>query len=388
MEALLTGWSRKTQTLLHMLILIASNSNQKTLKRPPNGSWNKMACTGVSVDHISQPSTDAVGCCSGSYQRLLALYTFVPLTALITFAVLAVLPSLVWPHPSSPSRYPPFFPSPLPEFLLSSSMFALAHQLRVPFYTASSLLLRPDIASLLTTFLHVLLVNFLRLASLALLQVRHNMENLRPTWQDPSFHTVWWLSFNIAEILVSLLQGYQHIALYRDVMVPPGREREFLERLKAPASPSLSNGDPNGWRSSTEQLPEDSREDLRQLEDQSTEDAHRHADTLNWRVQHNFDELLAQRAREELEEVYGIAPIVRLASSCIYARITSDTHDRKFPSLCRVCNVLTPSFSPSVSRFSCRLLISAPRCLSQTWTGGSFHTLASLTNRSPSRFRS
>ena len=167
-------------------------------------------------------------------------------------------------------------------------MFALAHQLRVPLYTASSLLLRPDIASLLTTFLHVLLVNLLRLASLALLRVRHNMDSLKPVCQDPSFHTVWWLSFNVAEVLVSLVQGYQHIMLYRDVMVPPGREREFLERLKDGATPLQSDGD-SEWQDSPEQLPEGSRDDLRQLEDQSGEGSHRNANALDSRIQHNFD---------------------------------------------------------------------------------------------------
>lgn len=203
-------------------------------------------------------------------------------------------------------------------------MFALAHQLRVPLYTLSSLLLRPDIASLLTTFLHVLLVNLLRLASLALLHVRHDMDGLKPTWQDPSFHTVWWLSFNISEVLVSLVQGYQHITLYRDVMVPPGREREFLERLKDSATPPQSNGNPNGWRSSTEQLPSDSRDDLRQLEDQTGEDSHRNTNALDSRIQHNFDKLLTIKAREELEEVYGIAPIVCLAPPIYYVGIVSD----------------------------------------------------------------
>ncbi|KAG8215196.1 hypothetical protein J3R82DRAFT_8731 [Butyriboletus roseoflavus] len=258
------------------------------------------------------------GLYGGSYKRLLALYTFVPLSALLTFSVLAILPLLVWPHSNSPSPYPPLFPAPLPEILLSSAMFALAHQLRVPLYTVSSLLLRPDIASLLTSFLHVSLVNLLRLASLSLLRVRHNMDSLKPTWQDPSFHTVWWLSFNIAEILVSLIQGYQQIALYRDVMVPPGREQEFLARLKDGATPPQSDRDPNGWRGSVEQLPENSHDDLRQLEDQTGEYSHRNANVLDSRIQHNFDRLFAIKAREELEGVYGVAPIkIPVFVSCL-----------------------------------------------------------------------
>lgn len=209
-------------------------------------------------------------------------------------------------------------------------MFALAHQLRVPMYTVSSLLLRPDIASLLTSFLHVLLVNLLRLASLALLGVRHNMDGLKPTWQDSSFHTVWWLSFNIAEVLVSLVQGYQHITLYRDVMVPPGREREFLERLKDGTTPLQNDEDSSRWRS-PEQSSEDSRDDLRQLEDQTGGGPQRNANALDSHIQHNFDKLLTIKAREELEEVYGVAPIVRIVQPTCYTCAVSDVSGQKIP---------------------------------------------------------
>lgn len=210
-------------------------------------------------------------------------------------------------------------------------MFALAHQLRVPTYTVSSLLLRPDIASLLTSFLHVLLVNLLRLASLALLGVRHSMDSLKPIWQDSSFHTVWWLSLNIAEVLVSVMQGYQHITLYRDVMVPPGREREFLERLKGGSTPLQNDEDSSGWQGSPEQPQEDSSDDLRQLEDQTREGPQRSANALDSRIQHNVDKLLAIKAREELEGVYGVAPIVRLVSPTCYTCAVSDVHGQKIP---------------------------------------------------------
>ena len=145
------------------------------------------------------------------------------------------------------------------------------------------------------------------------------MDSLKPTWQDSSFYTVWWLSFNIAEVLVSLVQGYQNIVLYRDVMVPPGREQEFLERLKDGASPERSNGNLAGWQGSTEHLPEDSRDDLGQLEDQTGEGSHRSANTLESRIQHNFDKLLAIKAREELEQLYGVAPIVCFLPPMCYA---------------------------------------------------------------------
>ncbi|KIJ61202.1 hypothetical protein HYDPIDRAFT_177110 [Hydnomerulius pinastri MD-312] len=262
---------------------------------------------------------EANGLYSGSYRRLVSLHSFVPLTALLTFVILAFLPPLVWPTSSSSSRYPPFFPSPLPEVLLSSAMFSLGHQLRIPLYSFSSLLLRPDIASLLSTFLSVLVINVLRLASVALLQVRHNMDYPTPTWQDPSFHTIWWFSLNVAEVLVAVVQGYQQIALYRDVMVPQGREHEFLERLKQLATPLReNNGTPYAWREPDERTLEESHEDLREVEDPSLAESRRNAAALSSQIDRDFDKLLAVKTREELEEVYGVAVIkIPVFISCL-----------------------------------------------------------------------
>ncbi|KAF9239454.1 hypothetical protein BU15DRAFT_74605 [Melanogaster broomeanus] len=238
------------------------------------------------------------GLYSGSYKRLLALYTFVASDSVGHFCGSRTAPSL--------------------EVILSSAMFSLGHQLRVPLYSFSSFLLRPHIASLLSTLLYVLVVNSLRLASLAMLQVRHNMVYPTPTWQDPSLHTVWWLSLNIAEVLVALVQGYQHLALYRDVMVPPGREREFLERLKHAATPQQNNGDHYAWRYSNEYTSQQSHDDIREVEAQSREAPPRDVAALNSQIDRDFDKLLAVKSREELEEVYGTAVIkIPVFVSCL-----------------------------------------------------------------------
>jgi len=259
------------------------------------------------IHESDQPTTDV-----GSYTRLRALYILVPLTVVLTFVIVALLPEWMWPTIASPSHYPPSLPSPIPELILCSAMFSLAHLLRVPFYSASSHLLRPDIACLLSTFLGVLVVNFFRLMSLVILEVRHNMEYPTPTWQDPSFHTVWWLSLNVAEVVAALAQDFQNISLYRDVMVPRGREQEFLERLKQPpAEPVLeTNGYPHDWRELAETPPQEHTYDLRDVEDQPAREEYSNAAVLNSQVDDNFDILMTVKAREELEEVYGVPVIV------------------------------------------------------------------------------
>lgn len=188
-------------------------------------------------------------------------------------------------------------------------MFSLAHLLRIPFYSVSSHLLRPDVACLLSTFLGVLVVNFFRLMSLVILEVRHNMDYPTPTWQDPSFLTVWWLSLNVAEVLAAIAQDLQNISLYQDVMVPPGREREFLESLKPPSTEHETNGYAYDLRESTTS-PQEPTYDLHDAEDQPLRDQYNNTVALGSQVDSNFDALMAVKARDELEEVYGIPVVV------------------------------------------------------------------------------
>ncbi|EGO20145.1 hypothetical protein SERLADRAFT_442291, partial [Serpula lacrymans var. lacrymans S7.9] len=275
-----------------------------------------------------------------SYSRFITLYTFVPLTALLTFIVLVVLPLLFWPASADPHPHTRYFPSPLPEFLLSSSLFALSHLLRLPLYTLSSILLSPfhstTASTVLSTTLSVILSTLLRLSALALLNVRHAMDYPYPTWKDPAFGRVWWLSLNVAEVVIAIVQGYEQVALYRDVMVPDGREKEFLEGLR---NAEGLNGNGNGRVIGYGRKPV-----VGQVFDEPLDaaDAHANADgapggydveggdangrsgqargadnrawALSSQIDHDFDQLLALKAREELEEVYGVPVIVRHSS--------------------------------------------------------------------------
>lgn len=235
----------------------------------------------------------------GSYSRLLLLNASVPIFAIVIFTVLALLPDLAWPIADFPSPYPSSFPFPLPEILVSSAFFSLAHLLRVPLFSLASFLLPSESACLASTFIHVLITNGLRLAALVILQVRHTMDYPAPTCQDPAFRTVWWLSLNFAEVLAAIVQGYEQLALYRDVMVPEGRETEFLERLKSGSldepEPALEN--PH----SPEQEHETFRNGLEDGEAQSVES----------RIDRGLEKLLVIKMRDELEEVYGI-PLIKI----------------------------------------------------------------------------
>jgi hypothetical protein len=113
---------------------------------------------------------------------------------------------------------------------------------------------------------------------------------------------VWWLSLNFAEVLAAIVQGYEQLALYRDVMVPEGRESEFLERLK---SGSLDEPEPAlGNPYSPQQEHETFEDELENGEARSVES----------RIDRGLEQLLVIKTRDELEEVYGI-PVIKIPVS-------------------------------------------------------------------------
>ncbi|KAG2344609.1 hypothetical protein BDR05DRAFT_961474 [Suillus weaverae] len=300
---------RVAQTVAAVLPQIASQSPDS---EPwlTNNAYADLGFTSMSSPINSSPQQDNDdddvewelqnnGLYIGSYSRILLLNAFVPTFAIVIFAVLAFLPDLAWPIADFPSPYPSSFPFPLPEILISSAFFSLAHLLRVPLFSLASLLLPPESACLASTFIHVLITNALRLAALIILNVRHTMDYPIPTCQDPAFRTVWWLSLNFAEVLAAIVQGYEQLALYRDVMVPEGRETEFLERLK---SGSLIEPDP---ALENPYSPRPEHETLQgELEDEE-------ARSVESRIDRGLDELLVIKMRDELEEVYGI-PVIKI----------------------------------------------------------------------------
>ena len=271
----------------------------------------------------------------------MALYTLVPLSSLLAFVLLALLP-LAYPRPT-PDLYPHprYFPFPLPEILASASLWSLSHLLRIPLHTLFSTITPWTIPSiLLSTFCHSLVHNILRLSSFPLLLVRQYMSHIYPTSLDPSFRRIWWiaLGWSFAEITVGVAQGYEQIALYRDVLVPPGKDKEFLEHRcrRSPArftilpseepgritdSPiTVTRGDTRG---KTIGPPGDSRQVTETRNNGETvQQRFRSYNAIASQVDHDLDRLMSFRGREELEEVYGIPVIVRL-QTCLLRHCNS-----------------------------------------------------------------
>ena len=173
----------------------------------------------------------------GSYPRLIRLYTFVPFTSLLTWLLLGLFFPLTF-IPTQPHRpHPKFFPSPLPEFITSAAFWTLSHQLRLPLFSLiSSLVKNSNSAIILHASSHMIIHNLLRLAILPILGIRNDVHHRFPTHTDYAFFRVWWVSlgWSSAEVVVAIWQGYEQLALYKDVMIPPSRVKEFLRAAVPP----------------------------------------------------------------------------------------------------------------------------------------------------------
>lgn len=82
----------------------------------------------------------------------------------------------------------------------------------------------------------MIVYNLLRLAILPILGIRNDVETDFPTRSDYAFLRVWWasLGWSFVEVVVAIWQGYEQLALYEDIMIPPSRVKEFLRAAAPP----------------------------------------------------------------------------------------------------------------------------------------------------------
>jgi len=198
------------------------------------------------------------------------------------------------------------------------------------------LLPHPIETSALGTALHVIVRNVLRTAAFPTLAL--TTPGGDATFYAPAFGRVWWfaLGWSLAEVTAGIVQGYETIALYRDALVSEGDARELVASAVAATRGTLKNGDSNGGSDSTSLR---LRESLSRGEDNNgpaveatagspvrpreqqhvqqqqyrsswTPSSEANDAEIQLEVDKDFDALLALKAREELEELYGFPAIV------------------------------------------------------------------------------
>jgi hypothetical protein len=225
------------------------------------------------------------------------LYTFVPLTSLVTWLLLGVFVPLAFIPRQPHHPHPKFFPSPLPEFITSAALWSFSYQLRLPLFSIiSSAVHNPNVAVVLHASSHVIVWNLLRLAVLPILGIRGDMEYYFPTYSDYAFFRVWWASmgWSFVEVVVATWQGYEQLALYKDVMIPSSRVKDFIRASVPPDEQDYDEIPVADLAASTDFL----------LPVQ-------HSDNENDELEQNLDKLVRIKSREELEQVYG-APVINI----------------------------------------------------------------------------
>lgn len=263
-------------------------------------------------------ATNPLSIYPGSYRTKVLLYTFVPLGCLLLFILLALLPILIWPQRNpAPHPHAPYFPFPLPELLVSASLWSLVHLTRLPLYAAFSTLLYHSsswsswIRAILFNLSYAFVYNVLRTAALPILHVRHEMDYPLPTWRDLAFRRVWWvaLGWALIETIVGIVQDYAQIGLYKNVMVPDDRLVALEHGEFASASTEVLPMSPTRMELNPEEQPLLSRVGSSGSK-MSIATSASEAEALEREVDQDLEQLLNIKDREELEEIYGTAIIV------------------------------------------------------------------------------
>lgn len=184
-----------------------------------------------------------------------------------------------------------------------------------------------------------------------------------PTYLDPTFRRIIWLAigWSMAEVVVGVAQGYEQILLYKDVLVPEGRAKEFLRAFKdggasASADTSALWNNSGIWTRSSgffedgegRYSPHATITRDRASNGEGWDGAgHRmysgqNGDvTVQLQVEKDLDQLLVLKAREEIEDVYGIPPIVCTYLSYLQSAqlMSTANYYRKYPCSYHVSNV-------------------------------------------------
>ncbi|KAG8897083.1 hypothetical protein FRC01_011488, partial [Tulasnella sp. 417] len=217
------------------------------------------------------------------YSTLVRNYTLVPITSLLFLLGLIILFTAVWPvtpppTPDNPSP-PPSSPNhpwwrPRPSFaglLVGASAWIISYTLRIPIYTLSTCFnsCTSSITVALSTVLSIALEEGLRLGALVILGLRlddppaSGSEEWDETWPrtgDEAFQKTFWVAVGwaIVEVGWSIAQGYEQLALYRDVLPP---SPSYLYNWLNSSSILPPQADQNtGQESSDSPVPSDSSE--------------------------------------------------------------------------------------------------------------------------------
>ncbi|KAG9125000.1 hypothetical protein FRC07_009406 [Ceratobasidium sp. 392] len=251
-----------------------------------------------------------------SYAQVIRSFAFVPFACFSLFAVLVLLVTFAWapgrdqPHSNTPYPYLPHGRA----FLVGAAGWVVSYACRTPIYAAVTLGGRwASLSSVIVASVcSVLAQEGLRLGVLILLGVRLHTWYGHPQWtpyltpQDEAFRDAWWiaLGWSTVEAGLSIFQGYEQLALYKDLFDARDRDEET-------------------WRNTTiNALQFDSRAISRSAASSTDEDAKRAAilspSDIASIVEEDLIQSIQLRDREALELVFGVPlPNIPVFISCL-----------------------------------------------------------------------
>ncbi|KAG9017684.1 hypothetical protein FRB90_000274 [Tulasnella sp. 427] len=179
------------------------------------------------------------------YSTLVRNYTLVPISSLLFLLALIVLFTTVWPitppptpdNPSPPPSSPPHpWWAPRPSYaglLVGASAWIISYTLRIPIYALSTCFHSyiSGVTVAISTVLAIALEEALRLGALVILGLKlddppasgsEEWDEIWPRTGDEAFQKTFWVAVGwaIVEVGWSIAQGYEQLALYRDVLPP------------------------------------------------------------------------------------------------------------------------------------------------------------------------
>ncbi|KAK7045420.1 hypothetical protein VNI00_007673 [Paramarasmius palmivorus] len=363
----------------HGLQRYTSDVSERQLSRVPeetgesDGNGSELDIEDVERD--LEEELEEQGFYAGSYKRLVALYTLAPITFVVVFVVLALVPDLIYSledeaSPIGDYPYAHYIPFPIPEILVAGGIWSLAYLLndlvfdlscwlcnithKLSFFCThpSQVIPSPPSAApaiLLSRTIYAAITILLRLSLVPILLIPQYSVHSRPTWHDLAFRRVWWMSLGWAafEAIAGIKQGYEGITLYKDVLVDVSMLRKKWTFPDHPAvDDAIRDGGPGtkmygATGNASESLPRGTSssgtEERDVNEGPSSHDRGRlprmpsvdaaderqpllglgSVDSLNpglngfhesveIEVEKDLDQLVAMRARDDLERVYGI----------------------------------------------------------------------------------
>ena len=246
---------------------------------------------------------------------MLLKYTLVvTLPSLLSLVFFGVLKITAWPYSISPSL--------IREILTAAAAWTVGFALRLPLFYLATLFHTyiNKFTLVLSAFFQVFSEELLRLSVLVLLGIKlergRDDEEGGKAWGeawgdvwDPAFTRVWWVAMGwaVADVVVGLVQGYDQLSLYKDVLPPyPSPSLRNSPSVSVRHSPTRTGKQPRRPSAATTTTAQPRPHSYSHSPPGIVvHSVHPSQEILTPDLETQISHLLALKSRAEIEDVYG-----------------------------------------------------------------------------------